>query len=188
MKSLFAFAVGLALSLVSSDAFAQLSYDESVDGDLSGALGTPTQLIFDIGLNSITGDTGSTNSGGATNGSDADYFWFSLGAGESIDSISTTRSGPGSQSFIGYVNDVSFGGQSAGDLDANTLFSDGQSLLPGGLLAAPLTEGNHAFWIQETGGATDYSISFNVISAVPEPSSAIALIGLGLGGLVRRKR
>jgi hypothetical protein len=188
MKILFTLAFGLAVALGSSSAVGQLTYDESTDGDLSGDLGVPTELVFDVGLNTITGGAGSTSSGGATNGSDADYFWFSLGAGETVDSISTTRTGAGAQSFIGYVAGTAFAGQTGPDTDANTLFSDGESLLPGGLLSAPLTAGNHAFWIQETSGEIDYSISFNVTAAVPEPSSAIALIGLGLIGFVRRRR
>lgn len=188
MKTALTLALGLFCSLIASDAFAQLTYDESTDGDLSGAFGTPAQLIFDLGVNTITGEVGSGNSGGATNGTDADYFTFSLGVGEVIDSITITRDGPGNVSFIGYVNDSSFGGQTAGDLNGNTLFADGDSLLPGGLIASSLTAGDHAFWIQETGGTTDYSISLNVTSAVPEPSSAIALLGLGVVGLVRRKR
>ena len=187
MKTLFTLAFGVAVAFCSSSVFAQLNYDESTDGDLSGGFAAPTELSFDVGLNTIIGNAGSANSGGATNGSDADYFWFSLGAGETVDEISTTRTGAGSQSFIGYVAGTSFGGQTAADLDANTLFSDGETLLPGGLLSAPLTEGNHAFWIQETSGPIDYSISFNV-TAVPEPSSAIGLIGLGLIGFVRRRR
>jgi len=188
MRNTLTLVFGLFVALTTSNAFAQLSYDESTDGDLSGAFGAPTQLVFGIGLNTITGDIGSMNSSGATNGTDADYFWFTLGAGETVDSIVTTRDNTSTtQSFIGYVAGTAFGGQTAGDLDANTLF-DNETLLPGGLLSAPLTAGNHAFWVQETGGAVDYSITFNVTSAVPEPSSAIALIGLGLAGLIRRRR
>ena len=187
MRTFLTLTFGLALAFCSSSAFGQLTYDESVDGDLSGALGSPTALSFGAGLNTITGDIGSTNSGGATDGTDADYFWFTVGAGQTVDSITTTRSGPGTQSFIGYVAGTAFAGQTAGDIDANALFSDGESLLPGELSATPLAAGNHAFWLQEIGGATDYSISFNV-TAVPEPSSAITLIGLGLIGFVRRRR
>ena len=188
MKTVLTLALGLFCSLMASESFAQLTYNESSDGDLSGALGTPTDLIFDLGVNTITGNIGGSATGGATNDSDADYFTFTLGAGEIIDSIVTTRGNTSTtQSFIGYVAGSSFGGQTAADIDANTLF-DNESLLPGGLLSAPLTAGDHAFWLQETGGPVDYSISFNVTSAVPEPSSAIALLGLGVVGLVRRKR
>lgn len=67
-------ALCLVLSLLATDAFAQLSYDESTDGDLSGAFVSPTQLIFGTGLNTITGEVGSSSSGGATNGTDADFF------------------------------------------------------------------------------------------------------------------
>ena len=184
---LLPFAVAL-FSISGSAALAQLDYDESVSGDLSGSLTSPTELIFDTGVNVISGNIGSDDFGGATNGTDADYFWFSLGEGESIDSIVTTRTGSGTQSFIGYAAGVAFTGQGAGDVDEFALFSDGESLLPGELLSTPLTTGNHAFWLQETSGSVDYSISFNVVSSVPEPSSAIALVGLGFAGLVRRRR
>ncbi len=175
-----------------TSAVAQLSYNESNDGELSDDLSNPDLLVFGVGLNTVAGNVGSASGTGATNGTDADFFSFSLAPGLSVDSITATRTGSGFQSFIGYVATGSFPGAStgalgAGDLDGNALFSDGESLLPGELLSSPLTAGDHAFWVQETGDAIDYSISFNV---VPEPAGSMLLVGLGLGVtmMVRRRR
>lgn len=187
MKLILSLTLTVAVSLLGSACFAQLSYVESTDGDLSGLFGSPTQLTFAVGLNTITGDVGSTNSSGATNGTDADYFSFVVGAGETVDMLSLTRTlnAAGSGSFIGYSS-TGFTDQSGGGLDFNTIFSDGDVLIPGGLSA--LGPGTHTFWIQETGGPVNYSASFNLTSSVPEPSSGMALAGIGLLGVLRRRR
>jgi hypothetical protein len=190
MRKLLTLACVVAVALVGSNCVhAQLSYDEAVDGELSDLLGSPTELTLGVGVNTIVGNVGDTGSG-ATNGSDADYFFFTLGAGESVDSIVASRpTGVTSFSFVGYVFGDMFTGQTEDDLDADALFEDGQSLLPGELLNAPLTEGSHAFWVQETAGAADYGFTFNVVStAIPEPASSIALFGLGIVGLIKRRR
>ena len=192
MRIIASLILTFAMFFVGAPAVAQLNFNETTDGELSDDLSNPDELVFGIGVNTIAGNVGSTNGTGSTVGTDADFFTFSLAPGQSVDSISIARTGGGFQSFIGYVAGTSFPGAStgdlgAGDLDGNTLFSDGEALLPGGLLSSPLTEGDHAFWIQETGSPIDYAISFNV---VPEPDSAMLLVGLGLGvaGLVRRRR
>ena len=189
MRNTITLICGLAFALLlSSPAFGQLTYVESTDGELSDVFGAPDPLTFGVGVNTISGSIGGTGSG-SNNGTDADYFVFNLGANETVTSIFTTRTGPTTQSFIGYFAGAAFTGQAAGDLTSNTLFSDNETLLPGGLLAGPLTQGTHAFWLQETGGQADYSIAFTVeSSAIPEPSSAIALMGLGMVGFVRRRR
>jgi len=95
--------VGLMLAV--SPAFAQVVHNEAIDGDLSGVGPSPTELVFGVGLNTIQGSFGSAPAGvdgGATNGNDADIFTFTLGAGQSVESITTTRTGAGTLSFIGH--------------------------------------------------------------------------------------
>jgi hypothetical protein len=48
----------------------------------------------------------------------------------------------------------------------------------------PLTGSNYAFWLQQTGDATDYTLSFQV---VPEPASVVALGGMAALALRRRR-
>ncbi|MEM8734856.1 MAG: PEP-CTERM sorting domain-containing protein [Planctomycetota bacterium] len=180
-----------ALIFMSPQALAGIVYDESIDGDLSGAFSSPTLVDFSSGDNTIIGQAGSNGNGGATNGSDGDYFTFVIEANESLDSLFVgSRVGPGTRSFIGYVAATSFGGQGSGDIDGSHLFSDGDGNILDNLTGSndPLGPGNYSFWVQETAnGNMDYQFTFNV-SAVPEPSSALGSLMLVACGLLRRQR
>ena len=182
----------LGMMLMASPSFGQLTYVESVNGDLSDSGPAPTSLgVFGPGVSTITGSLGATTGGsGATNGNDADIFTFTLGAGQSVTSISTTRQGPTGSSFIGYSNSnslsvVNSNATLGAATPTNGLFNNGT---PGGV-PTTLGAGDHTFFIQETNaGPVDYSISFNVVSAIPEPSSAALLSGLAMVGFIRRRR
>jgi len=183
----------LGMLLMASPSFAQVIHNEAVDGDLSDSGPAPTSFgVFATGTNTIQGSLGASSGGsGATNGNDADFFTFTLGAGQSVNSISTTRTGPGGGSFIGYTNANSISSITTGGLTSGTLFSNGAlSGNSSGLTAIPTTlgAGDHTFILQETGAAVDYSISFNVVQAIPEPSSAALLGGLAMVGFIRRRR
>ena len=184
----------LGLMLLVSPALAQgVIHDENIpaDGDLSGSPAAPTSVVFGLGTNTIIGSLGpvAAGGGGATNGNDADIFTFTLGAGQSITSFSTTRTGTGTQSFIGYANSNSFLGINNTDLDGGNLFGQG-FLNTTGITPIPTTfgPGDHTFVLQEIGAAVDYTISFEVASVVPEPSSAALLGGLAMVGFIRRRR
>ena len=185
------------LMLTAAPALAQgLIHDEAVDGDLSDAGTTPTSFVFGLGTNTIQGTLGpSTGGTGATNGSsDADFFTFTLGAGQTITSFSTTRSGPGTQAFVGYSNSGAISAISAAGLDGGDLFTNASTLAPTGdpsLGPIPTTfgAGDHTFIFQETGaGPIEYSATFTVAQVVPEPSSAALLGGLAMVGFIRRRR
>ncbi|MEM9481753.1 MAG: PEP-CTERM sorting domain-containing protein [Verrucomicrobiota bacterium] len=182
MNRLLLLPLAVAFLGMISSASAVTIFAEGVDGELSDNLAAPTLLTLSLGLNTIEGQVGGTGSG-ATNGSDADFFTFELAFGLSIETITATRSGLTSQSFIGYRADSSFPGLTAGDLDDNALFSNGEVLLPGELGAGPIGSGNQAFWVQETAGAANYTLTFTV---VPEPSSL--LLGLAACALGFRRR
>ena len=180
-----------------SPALAQgIIHDEAVDGDLSGVSPSPTAVVLGLGTNTIVGSLGPAGGvGGATNGQDADIFTFTLGAGQTVTSIVTTRSGPGSQSFIGYSNSIGFAAFTdaatlSTALDSGSLFSNGTpspNALAGGI-PVTLGAGDHTFILQETVTTNDYTISFEVASVVPEPSSAALLGGLAMVGFIRRRR
>jgi len=181
----------LCLVLLASPAFAQVIHNEAVDGDLSDSGAVPMLFALSLGTNTIEGTLGPDAGGsGATNGNDADFFTFTLGAGQSITSFTTTRSGPGSQSFVGYSNSSSIASTTTTDLTGGNLFGDG-FLNSTAITAIPTTfgPGDHTFVFQEIGGGpVDYSASFEVVSTVPEPSSAVLLSGLAMCGFIRRRR
>ncbi len=192
----------LVLMLLASPVFAQtIVHDEAINGDLSDSGPAPTSLgIFGLGVNTIQGSIGpSTGGSGASNmSSDADIFTFDIAPGLFVSSVTTTRSGPGFQSFIGHSPTISIANFTSNDSLGTALAAGGGglftnsgtiSLAAGAGIPTTLGPGSNTFIFQETGaGPVDYSISFNVVSAVPEPSSAVMLSGITLLGFVRRRR
>ena len=192
-------AVLLGLMLLVSPTFAQgIIHNETTDGELSDTGPAPTSLgVLGLGLSTIEGSLGgvSDGSGGATNGNDADIFTFTVAAGQTVNAITTTRS-DSNFGFIGYVNAAtlpSFTDNSSlgAAVESGNLFGSGPIVAAAtGLDPIPtsLGAGDHTFILQETVTPVDFSISFNVVQAVPEPSSAALLGGLALLGCARRRR
>lgn len=186
----------LAATIFVNPVSGQVVFDESVDGELSNDRLNPTEISLSLGTNVIAGEIGENGQSGATDGSDADFFTFELAAGLEVDSIAFTRSGTG-RSFVGYaVGDQITSPINSGGITAGGLFSDGDdaSTVDGVGLATiasilPLQDGDHTFVFQETASGTfDYSVSFNVVSAVPEPSSIAILSFGGVVMMARRRR
>ena len=192
-------AVLLGLMLLVSPTFAQgIIHNETTDGELSDTGPAPTSLgVLGLGLSTIEGSLGgvSDGSGGASNGNDADIFTFTVAAGQTVNAITTTRTDDNA-GFIGYVNAATLpsftDGPSLGAaVESGNLFGSGPiEDAATGLAPIPtsLGAGDHTFILQETVTPVDFSISFNVVQAVPEPSSAALLGGLALLGCARRRR
>lgn len=185
MKASLTLLLALCTSLQSA-----VIFNEATSGDLSGDPSAPTMTMVTLGANTIIGQIGNNGNTGATNGNDADYIFFELGAGFeitelTIDAYSASPGNPGS-SFLGHVAANQFAGQTSGDIDGSALINASSGdVLPSITGGGNLTAGNHAFWIQETSANTvDYQITFNVI---PEPSST-ALCLLGITVLLARRR
>ena len=187
---LFTCAVALWGLGLAAGSQANLLYDESVSGDLSGVFTAPDLLAPGPGDNTLIGQVGANGETGATNGNDADYFHFNLGADISlaaitVDAYTTSTADDSNVSFFGYVMDTAFTGQGFGDIDGFTLFNAASGDILGDVAGGPLGPGDYAFWIQETSAiVVDYQVTFTTrdTSQVPAPGG-LALLGLGLAAL-----
>jgi len=170
--------------------------DEGVFGDLSSDINAPTPFELTAGSNRVIANSGGSATGGATNGSDAEFLTVIVPDGLILDQIVVVdRVGASDRSFLGYNAGVSLPGQTEFDiLDSAIFFSTSGNLLTKVLFPDPFDEslsvellepGSWAFWIQETSGSVDYELNF--IAVVPEPGTAL-LLGLGLSMIALRRR
>ncbi|MDF1870444.1 MAG: hypothetical protein P1U30_08650 [Phycisphaerales bacterium] len=187
-KSVFA---GTAL-LVASTAAATV-YNESIDGDLSGDRFNPTFIDFGLGQNTVINETVDAE----IPGGDIDYFTFTVGAGQWVDSIIIAdtfnpNGGLDMGVFVGLAFDDFFDfniDDFTGDGLEGFLITDFTNVgfesietLSGGL--ATLGEGDYTLWIQQ--GNVDITRVTTHINIVPAPSS-LAVLG-AMGMMARRRR
>lgn len=177
---------------------AQIAFDETTNGDLGDPIAaSPTDLgVFGIGVNTVSGSLDNTFTF-----LDRDAFTFTVAAGQQLDSLfftslqgegrfyalsnqdtalsTTTANGNYYTSLIG-----------ASNIGVNLLEGTVNDLKPAGSSeSGPLAAGEYSFWFQETDfTVANYSLSLTVSTAVPEPSSTLALLGsLGLMFLGRNR-
>lgn len=191
----------LAAAALLQSAQAATAWDEGASGDFANLGASPTQVSLGLGSNLIIGSTGRNASGVV----DRDYFTFTLPAGWQLDTITvmpgTVSIGPSTISFIA----VEAGTQvltnpTGGDpsqllgwwhYGPNDIGSDILGVIglgPGAIgFSGSLPAGSYSFWIQETAtGSAPYVLDFGV-SAVPEPATALLMLG-GLAALRLRRR
>lgn len=192
----------LVASLASTPALAA-GWNEAVDGDLSNDGLAPSAVTLAVGVSMVSGTTGRAVAGGPV---DRDYFTIVVPAGHVLDSmiLQDGVSVVGGGSFLGLAAGpqvtVPPTATTAAGLLGWTVYSDGNigsDMLAAMSVAAlgssgfevPLPAGAYSFWVQETGvGVAAYSFAFT-ISAVPEISPALGLLGgLALLAAVRRRR
>lgn len=186
--------IAITLMLVLSTPVSAENHDESVDGDLSTDPASPTALVMDVGLNTLTGTVQSP-------GDTRDYVTFTIELDELLVSIvqmdyyDVNTSGPGDRGFHAIIEGSSSlvpGGSNIGSfLGSNHLveLTSGTDMLPtlgsapnGGIgFTPPLGPGTYTYHIQQTGTEwTAYEIDL-VVELLP---SLPGLGPLGLAGLV----
>jgi len=175
-------------------------YNEGVSGDLSNTAAAPTPVSFTTGSNLVIGTTGRAT---ANDPIDADYFTFTLGANQVLDSITVlegttaiglafigidsgnqvTVPGPGANGLLGWTH------YDTGDIGTDIL--DDMSVPNMGSSGfGTLGAGTYSVWVQEAspGPLDNYRFDF-AIREVPEPSSwAMMLAGFGLLGFAFRRQ
>ena len=173
--------VAHATDLIETDSF-----------DISDDQNNPTLWELTAGTNLLIATTGG-GTGGASNGSDAEFIGVTVPAGLTLDSItlnayehifSTNRVfiayESGSTTLQAPINDYLIG---AAPEPANTLY--GVTEL-GTDIFTNLGSGPFAFWIQETNPEpATYELSFNV---VPEPGMAVLLLPVVLAFAFGRRK
>lgn len=184
----------MTVAILASGASAGI-FDESVLGDFSDDRFAPTFLDFQLGSNIVTNQVVDSGIPGV---GDRDYYTFTLGAGQSIDSITLLSStnplgGNDSIAFIGLAFDGvfdfdpdTFAGSglegfvlSGADVVGNNILGD----LSEGL--SSLEAGSYSLWIQQTGSdLTQVSLDFNV---VPTPATGTLLAIAGVVAVRRRR-
>lgn len=195
--------------VTSSTVAVAATYDESVNGDLSGVAASPTAWLLELGPNTLSGSAFSENaetSPGVIELVDFDYdlVSFTIPAGHQLDSIivdSYVNVDDLAQSFVALQEGTPWPWGFGWDLGSATLmgYSHLQSYMPVEKtdvliemhnvfesFPLPLPSGVYTMLLEDIDSRFTYSLIFNV-SAVPEPSSAI-LGGLGLSLLALRRR
>jgi PEP-CTERM motif-containing protein len=183
----------LALLPIAANAF---SYDETIDGDVSGDRLAPTTLITSFGSNTLSATVVQ---------GDLDYLHISVPAGLALGSIvltalnsaddvafigmqagSTFTVTPGTATPAALLGYSHFGsGPQAGGATLGNDMLDDLCAASGAIHCVPPLTGDYTFWIQQT-NAVPFSFTLDFV-AVPEPGS-LALVGLGVAGLAWRRR
>ena len=201
-KGRWAAAFACAAFVASATPAMAQGYNEGVSGDLSNSPTAPTPVSLSLGSNLIIGTTGRLT---ANDPIDADYFTFTLGANQVLDSITVlegttaiglafigidsgnqvTVPGPGATGLLGWTH------YDTGDIGHDILDEMGvPNLGSTGFGDLGLGAGTYSVWIQEAspGPLDNYRFNF-AVHEVPEPASwAMMLAGFGLIGLAFRRR
>jgi len=180
-----AFVAVVALAISSTPSSAAVVWDESLNGDLSNAQGTPTALILEEGINTLAGKVSSPSDS-------QDFVSLFVPAGQFLSSIILTvytsadgKAFTGVQagsSFVGspfsassYAGYAHFGsGATNGAVvgaDVLAIMADPALAVGATGLSIPLGTGVYTFLIQQTGTSlTSYQFDYEV---VPEPSTCM---------------
>ncbi len=194
--------LGVLLSISSASADPVLLFSEFDDGegnvqDLSNNPLMPTSIgVLPIGEGEVLGAVNTTST--FPEDADADIFTFNVADNTTLDSVVVTISG--SRHFFGLddgnTSDSGNGTQLliatliSGTTDNLLDLTNAQQTFGGQGAGGQLGPGDYTIWVQENSpGFYDYSIILTTsAAAIPEPSSAIALLALASGLVLRRRR
>lgn len=184
MRNSFQVMAGLFGSIIFAGAAHGAAWIEAVHGDISGNRQAPSPLITNVGPNSIIATTG---------GGDLEYVRISVPTGLRLDRLHlTSYAGTDNVAFIAIQPGSTFTEDANSPNPSNLMgyahFGSGNvggNLLSAMGVAGPLTGSNYTLWIQQLGSPSTYQIDAMV---VPEPTAALALLGLGAIACVRRRK
>ena len=188
----------LGMALLISSAARATTYNEAVNGDLSGDRANPTPIALTAGSNQVT----ATSMAG-----DIEYFTMTVPVGFRLSAITAVSNTSPSLSFIAVQKGSVFTEPPTGTNVAQLLgyghFGPANGTIGTDILdnlgigagaigfVPPLAAGAYTFWSQETSASpSTYTLDFVVTAApaaAPLPRSSIAMIALGLvavGGFV----
>lgn len=195
----------LAIALlagITTTANADVVFDDAVNGNASSDGAIPESLTFSLGNNIVNGTVTSPSN-------TRNFYTFTIGAGEelvaiNLDSLNVTTatgdpsSDPGFYALVDGTTSVTpgtgfanLGGalHNPSLVGSNLLDGIAGGGISGGSGFTNIGAGDYTFVIQQTGPeVSNFSLNFQVATAVPEPTSSALLIGLGLAGLARRRR
>jgi hypothetical protein len=177
--------IAVILSVAALNLSAAALYDETSSVDLSNSGLAPTALAISEGENQILGTLSSS-----ANGTDSDYFTFSVPSGLELTAIVIlpgTTTGP-----LGTFFGVQSGNQvtvAPGALDLTGLLgftyylpANGNIITDLGIpsngstgFIPPLGPGTYSFVLQDTGeGTFNYGLNFQLLAAAPEQGPGLA--------------
>lgn len=175
---------------------AAASYDEAVNGDLSGVRSAPSSLALEAGSNPISG---------VTIAGDLDYLTLHVASGYALSQlVMTSFVSADNLAFMAIQSGTQFTEPNDAANVANLLGwthvgpeigavgTDYLALMGGGSGAigytGPLPSGDYTLWIQQT-NAQSVAYTFNAVVAAPEPST-LALLAFGIAalGVLRLRR
>jgi hypothetical protein len=181
----------LATALIATSAPAATLYTEAVSGEVSDDFSNPTEILLTTGTNTLVFTIGGgaiiggapNGTGGATNGSDADFFELIIPFSTSIDSIVVRESEGGIHFFAAeFGPGFSFRpvNSSSSDffanLDAATTFRRGTELVNFiGDPRLPLDVSRDISLLFQETGIERSSVTIDV-HVVPEPETMILIV------------
>ena len=196
MRNWILFALMVLIVSIPSAASAQVTFGESINGDLGDPTDGSITILGELGVgeNTVAGTLDNT-----IFFLDRDSFTFTIAEGLQLDSLFFTSFDGGGHFYALSNRDMAVTTNSAsGNYYASLIGSEsvGVNLLDGTENnsggsggSGPLTAGDYSFWIQETDfSVVNYSLSLTTSTAVPEPGSAIVLVFSGGLMLLRRYR